>query len=90
MKAFGTKARENDYPITSFGLSLWNGALHDEEGIVLRVGLGRGEKKLYSNRCTLDLGQNKDCQAFYTNSHHLQELENLFSSFWQPEKLILQ
>lgn len=90
MKAFGTKARESDYPATSFGLSLWNGALNDEEGIVLRVSLGSSEKKLYPNSCTLDLYQNQDCQAFYTNSHHVQELEKLFSSFWQPEKLILQ
>jgi hypothetical protein len=90
MKAFGTKARESDYPAPSLGLSLWNGALNDEEGIVLRVSLGSSEKKLYPNSCTLDLYQNKDCQTFYANSHHVQELEKLFSIFWQPEKLILQ
>lgn len=90
IKSFRPKASESSYPATSFSLALWNGALADAEGIVLRVALGSSEKELYPNYCLLEMYDNKECQAFYTSGYNVKALENLFSQFWQPEKLFLE
>lgn len=89
LNAFGTKAGADSYPETTFGLGLWNGARKNAEGIVLRVALGGREQSLYANTCTLDLHQNKACQAFYADKQHVLALEDLFASFWQPARIML-
>jgi hypothetical protein len=90
LKAFGAKASESSYPATAFSLGLWNRTRNEAAGIVLRVSLGSSERVLYPNSCLLEWYDNKECQAFYTTSHHVRELEKLFANFWHPERLILQ
>lgn len=85
-KLFSKKGKEDDYPKTSFSLSIWDGAQSDTAITSLSASLGSSESKYYTNNCIIEMPFDATKNDYYNyNKTNQSAILELLKDSWHPE-----